>query len=72
MKVFKTLNKNPNLALALGFFDGVHLAHQKLILNTVEWAKKHRTKSAVITFSQKPSNYLPERLLLVYISIGTT
>lgn len=57
MKVFKTLNKNPNLALALGFFDGVHLAHQKLILNTVEWAKKHNTKSAVITFSQKPSDY---------------
>lgn len=57
MKVFKTLNHNPNLALALGFFDGVHLAHQKLILEAVKYAKEHDTKSAVITFETNPANY---------------
>ena len=35
MKVFYNLVENKNCAIALGFFDGVHLAHQKLIKKTV-------------------------------------
>ena len=54
MRVIRELYSIPNLALALGFFDGVHLAHQKLIHNTVEFAHKNNTKSAVITLKQQP------------------
>ena len=57
MKVFKSINHNPDLALALGFFDGVHLAHQKLISKAVEFAQQNGKKSAVITFETNPSNY---------------
>ena len=57
MKVFKSLNHNPDLSLALGFFDGVHLAHQKLISHAVDFAKENSKKSAVITFETNPSNY---------------
>ena len=57
MKVFKTINHNPNLALALGYFDGVHLAHQKLISSVVDFAQKNSKKSAVVTFETNPANY---------------
>ena len=58
MQVIKELTNIPNLSLALGFFDGVHIAHQKLIKNAVEFAHKNNTKSAVITLKQQPYCYL--------------
>ncbi|MET3697938.1 FMN adenylyltransferase /riboflavin kinase [Bacillus oleivorans] len=44
----------PKLALALGYFDGVHLGHQKVIQTAVEYAKEHDIKSAVMTFNPHP------------------
>ena len=57
MKIFRTINHNPDLALALGYFDGVHLAHQKLISHVVDYAKENKKKSAVVTFEINPANY---------------
>lgn len=57
MKIFTELNKNPNLSLALGFFDGVHLGHQTVIKNAVDFAKRNGNKSAVITFKDHPCCY---------------
>ena len=37
-------------AIALGFFDGVHLGHRKVIEAAVGYADKNRIKSAVFTF----------------------
>lgn len=37
-------------AIALGFFDGVHLGHRKVIEAAVGYAEKNRIKSAVFTF----------------------
>lgn len=68
MKIFRTINHNAHLALALGFFDGVHLAHQKLISTTVQYAKEHGTKSAVITFDTNPSNYFQKEKVLNIMS----
>ena len=64
MQVFKSLNSNPNLSLALGYFDGVHLAHQKLISTAVEYAKNTNTKSAVITFEKNPANCFNDKKTL--------
>lgn len=58
MQIFYELSKNPNLAIALGFFDGVHLGHKKVIENAVDYAKQHNCKSAVITFKDHPCCYL--------------
>ncbi|HWO78002.1 MAG TPA: bifunctional riboflavin kinase/FAD synthetase [Bacillus sp. (in: firmicutes)] len=44
----------PKLALALGYFDGVHLGHQKVIQTAVNYAKEHQIKSAVMTFDPHP------------------
>ena len=54
MELFNDFNYNPKLAIALGFFDGVHLGHQKVIKSAVDFAKQQNTKSAVITFKEHP------------------
>lgn len=54
MQIFTELNKNPNLSLALGYFDGVHLGHQAVISTAVNFAHKNGNKSAVITFKDHP------------------
>lgn len=55
MKVLYDLSEdNKNLALALGFFDGVHLGHQEVIKSAVNYARENQTKSAVITFKEHP------------------
>ena len=54
MQIFTELNNNSDLSLALGYFDGVHLGHRKVILSAVDFARKNRNKSAVITFKDHP------------------
>jgi len=49
------------LVAALGVFDGLHLAHQKLIKRVVELAKEQKLKSAVITFDPHPDYVLKKR-----------
>lgn len=58
MQIFKNTNINPNLSLALGFFDGIHLGHKAVIESAVNFAKANGNKSAVITFSNHPCCYL--------------
>lgn len=58
MEIVRNLKIIPNLSLALGFFDGLHLGHQKVIGNAVDFARQNCTKSAVVTFSNHPFCYL--------------
>lgn len=58
MQILRNLKKIPNLSLALGFFDGIHIGHQAVIEGAVDFAKKHDTKSAVITFKEHPFCFL--------------
>lgn len=43
------------MAIGLGFFDGVHLGHQKVIQTTLAIAQEKGIKSAVMTFDPHPS-----------------
>ncbi len=54
MLVFRELKENmlESSCLALGVFDGVHLGHQKVILNAVNKARELGITSAVVTFSK--------------------
>lgn len=45
----------PETVAAIGFFDGIHKGHQKLIQRSVAYANKHGMESAVITFLPHPS-----------------
>ncbi len=43
-----------DIVLILGFFDGVHLAHQKVIKEGVRIAKERNLKVALMTFNRSP------------------
>lgn len=45
----------PPLVMALGYFDGIHLGHQKVIKTAKKIADEHQWKSAVMTFDPHPS-----------------
>ena len=44
----------PCTAAAIGYFDGFHLGHQKLLALTLKTAQEHDLESAVITFHPDP------------------
>jgi len=48
-------NRPDQLVLALGYFDGVHIGHQKVIQTAVKIARDHGMKAAVMTFHPHPS-----------------
>lgn len=58
MEVYSQFVEKKFLSLALGYFDGVHLAHQKVISSAVNFARENGLKSAVITFKETPISYL--------------
>lgn len=45
----------PETVSAIGFFDGIHKGHQKVIHSAVKQAKENHMESAVITFHPHPS-----------------
>ena len=57
MKVLRELAENKGIAIALGFFDGVHIGHKKIIQTLVAKAKEKDIKTAIITFDTNPADY---------------
>jgi len=63
LKIFTELYQIEEMeptAVALGNFDGVHLGHQRLIKEAVDYAARNGVKSAVFTFSNHPKDLLPK------------
>ena len=61
--------ENEPIALALGFFDGLHLGHQKVIDTMIEIAEEKGLKKAVMTFDPHPSVVLnPKMRRTTYIT----
>lgn len=57
-------------ALAIGNFDGVHLGHQELLRQTVQYARAHSLTPAVLTFHPHPTVVVaPDRVPLLICSI---
>lgn len=50
----KTKIIEEDIVLILGFFDGVHIAHQELIKEGVKIAKERNLKAALMTFNRRP------------------
>ncbi|PKL01588.1 MAG: hypothetical protein CVV56_00980 [Tenericutes bacterium HGW-Tenericutes-1] len=50
-----------NLVVSLGFFDGVHVAHQTLLNHTLDIAKKNNKKSAMMTFSTHVLSFIQKQ-----------
>ena len=49
------LEELPDTVSAIGFFDGIHKGHQKVINSAVDEAARRNMESAVITFHPHPS-----------------
>ena len=49
---------NHSLVIAIGQFDGLHIAHKELVRLTLESAKLNNYKSAIITFDPHPDYVL--------------
>lgn len=47
---------------ALGFFDGVHEAHTRILSECVRYAKKHNLKSIALTFEKSPAEYFGKKI----------
>ena len=62
--------KIKNTSLALGFFDGIHKGHQKVLCDAIEYSKKLGTESTVLTFRNHPVevlyNVIPEFITTEY------
>lgn len=63
----KKINYGP-LAVALGEFDGLHLAHQELIKKAINYSKEKGIKSAVISFDPHPDFVLKKRVNKGYLT----
>ena len=61
MEIFYTPKIKTNISLALGFFDGIHSGHKKVIENAVTYAKNNNLQSAVISFTEHPACFLLNR-----------
>jgi len=44
---------------AIGVFDGVHLGHQRILLQTIAEATRHQAISVVVTFDRHPTRSSP-------------
>lgn len=50
-------------AIALGFFDGVHIAHQKIIQEAVKYSKENNLCAMALSFDRSPLEILsPEKV----------
>ena len=46
--------KQENLSVILGFFDGIHKGHKTVINTAVRYAENNDLKSALVTFKNAP------------------
>ena len=56
MQIINSIHEkiNDTTVICIGNFDGLHIVHQKIILQVIEDAKKNSYKSMVITFKEHP------------------
>ncbi len=57
-KIDNSYFRNKNAVVVIGFFDGVHLGHKKIIETCVEKARKIKGVSIVMTFNKPPLNVI--------------
>ena len=47
----------PNINLAIGNFDGIHLGHQKIIKELINNSKENQLQSAILSFKPHPRKF---------------
>ena len=62
MEIFREIKQIKGLALALGFFDGIHIGHKKILSTLIQQAKATGSETAVITFEKNPNDYFSDEI----------
>ena len=57
MQIIKNFSNIPPCALALGNFDGLHIAHRKIINSCINFSKNNNLKSGVLLFENHTQNF---------------
>ena len=50
----------PNINLAIGNFDGIHLGHQKIIKELINNSKENKLQSAILSFRPHPRQFFSD------------
>lgn len=62
MKIIRGIHNikeiNSNSVITIGNFDGIHLGHQELFLNTYQIGKKYKLLTVIILFEPQPLEFL--------------
>src|SRR5437016_2031854 len=64
MNVYRNINevkRDEKTAVAIGTFDGVHLAHRSIIDKVLELSKKNNLRSFIVTFEPHPQEVLKNK-----------
>ncbi len=61
-KIDKDYFKDKNPVAVIGFFDGIHLGHKKILESCIKKAKKINGVSIVLTFNKPPLNVIKSEL----------
>lgn len=56
------------VVLTVGFYDGIHIGHQKIIKQVIQEAKRRGMRSCLITFRPHPSEFFGGRVLSLLTS----
>ena len=73
MKLYRTLgsiNDHQPSAVALGFFDGLHIGHIELLSSMTSYAKEHGLSADIFTFRNHPKNAMSGRLAVPRLMTG--
>lgn len=66
MKILNSDINEKKVSLILGFFDGIHAGHRKVISSGVDFASNNNTKSVLITFKTSPGEYFQNKVEYIY------
>ena len=67
MEIYRSASEIKELkpsAVALGFFDGLHLGHTALLSESLKFAKEHGLSADVFTFRDHPKNIMSGEMLI--------
>lgn len=59
-------NSGTKFVLILGFFDGIHIGHKKVISNAVNYARQNGAKTVLLTFPKSPAEYYNKEFEYIY------
>ena len=65
-KVMSTPDRTAPVVLILGFFDGIHLGHRRVINTAVNFAQENEAKTLLITFKDSPAEYFSKNVEYIF------